>query len=303
MKLDRLLGILTVLLQNRRVTAPYLAERFEVSRRTITRDIDALCMAGIPVVTTQGTGGGIAIAEGYKLDKSVLTANELHDIVASLRGLGSVTGKPQVERTLDKLIPGGDGAMVSLRESVVIDLASHAKNSLMEKIGQIKRAIQAGHTITFDYFYEKGDITRTIEPYTVVFMWSAWYVFGYCLTRDDWRLFKLSRLWGLRENSEAFAARQIPPDRVVTADRFPDEKRLVALLEPAQKYQLIDTYGPSCFTEEADGMLRLEIGYTNDDYMRRWLLSFGGAARVIEPVSMAEAIRREAEKMLGKQDI
>ncbi|MCL1821183.1 MAG: HTH domain-containing protein, partial [Oscillospiraceae bacterium] len=91
MKLDRLLGIVTILLQKDRVTALELAEKFEVNRRTIGRDIDALCMAGIPVVTHQGVGGGISIAEGFKLDKTVLTTEELSDIIAALKGIGSVS--------------------------------------------------------------------------------------------------------------------------------------------------------------------------------------------------------------------
>ena len=103
MKLDRLLGILTTLLQNDRMTAPELAEKFEVSRRTIGRDIDALCIAGIPVVTHQGIGGGISIAEGFKLDKSVLTADELSGMIAALKGIGSISPQSNIERTLDKL--------------------------------------------------------------------------------------------------------------------------------------------------------------------------------------------------------
>ena len=83
MKLDRMLGILNILLQKDRVTAPELAEKFEVNRRTIGRDIDSLCKAGIPVVTHQGTGGGISIAEGFKLDKSILTTDELSGIIAA----------------------------------------------------------------------------------------------------------------------------------------------------------------------------------------------------------------------------
>ena len=93
MKLDRLLGILTTLLQKERTTAPELAAKFEVSRRTIGRDIDALCIAGIPVATHQGSGGGLSIAEGFKLDKSVLTTDELSDIIAALKGIGSVSAK------------------------------------------------------------------------------------------------------------------------------------------------------------------------------------------------------------------
>ena len=124
MKLDRLLGILTVLLQNDRVTVPYLAEKFEVSRRTINRDIDSLCQAGIPIVTHQGTGGGISIAEGFKLDKSVLTAYELSGIIAALKGIGSVSEQTGIERTLNKLGANTD-AVVSLHEPVIIDLASY----------------------------------------------------------------------------------------------------------------------------------------------------------------------------------
>ncbi len=131
MKLDRLLGILTVLLRSDSVTAPQLAEKFEVTRRTIGRDIDALCRAGIPVVTRQGSGGGISIAEGYKLDKSVLTADELSDMITALKALGSVTGRSQIERTLDKLSIK-NGAVVSLREPVVIDLASNFQSGLTE---------------------------------------------------------------------------------------------------------------------------------------------------------------------------
>ena len=140
MKLDRLMGILTILSQNDRVTAPYLAERFEVNRRTINRDIDALCQAGIPIVTHQGTGGGISIAEGFKLDKSILTAGELSGIIAALKGIGSVSEQTQIERTLDKLGANSD-AVVSLHEPVVIDLASYYKGHLTEKIETIKQAI------------------------------------------------------------------------------------------------------------------------------------------------------------------
>ena len=131
MKLDRLLGILTVLLQKDRVTAPELAEKFEVSRRTIGRDVDALCMAGIPVVSHQGSGGGISIADGFKLDKSVLTKEELSGIIAALKGIGSISTMSHTERVLDKLKANSD-AVVSMREPIIIDLASHYKGQLLE---------------------------------------------------------------------------------------------------------------------------------------------------------------------------
>jgi len=117
LKFDRLLGILTVLLQNDRVTAPYLAGKFEVNRRTIGRDIDALCQAGIPVTTHQGAGGGISIAEGFKLDKSVLTTDELSGIIAAIKGLGSVSEQTQMERILDKL--GANSEIQSIAKNIL----------------------------------------------------------------------------------------------------------------------------------------------------------------------------------------
>lgn len=91
MKIDRLLGILSVLLQKDRVTAPYLAEKFEVSRRTINRDIENLCKAGIPLVTTRGANGGISIMDGYKIDRTLLTSAEMRAILTGLRSLDSVS--------------------------------------------------------------------------------------------------------------------------------------------------------------------------------------------------------------------
>ena len=171
MKLDRLLGILTVLLQERQgdgtrrfVTAPELAERFEVSRRTIGRDIDTLCMAGIPVITHQGSGGGISIAEGFKLDKSVLTTDELSDIIAALKGIGSVLRQSNIERTLDKLHANSD-AVVSMREPVIIDLASHYKGQLTEKIELIKQAVLESRLIEFDYYYRNFLQTLAIRNF------------------------------------------------------------------------------------------------------------------------------------------
>lgn len=295
MKLDRLLGILTVLLQNDRVTAPYLAEKFEVNRRTIGRDIDALCRAGIPVVTYQGSGGGIGIAEGFRLDKSVLTADELSGIIAALKGIGSVSERSNIERTLDKLQANTD-TVVSLREPVVIDLASHYKGHLTEKIEMIKRAVREQWLIGFDYYYIKGDTRRCIEPYFVIFQWTAWYVFGYCLERSDWRLFKLGRLWNLTLRNEVFAPREIPPEKRDFNANLPDDKKLAALFDASAKYQLIETYGLKSYTETDNGLLRLEVGYTNREFIISWLLSFGNKVKVIEPDDIAEEIRETAKK-------
>ncbi len=296
MKLDRLMGILTTLLQSGSVTAPQLASKFEVTRRTIGRDIDALCMAGIPIVTRQGAGGGICLAEGYKLDKSVLTAEELQTLLAALKGIGTVSGGTQMERMLEKLTKNS-GAVVSLKENMIIDLSSHYKSSLSEKIASIKQAIFKSKLIAFDYYSEKGQSRRRIEPYCITFQWSAWYVFGYCLDRKDFRLFKLNRLWELEVLEKAFTPREIPSGSMDFGARFPDGNRIVVLFDPSALHQLIDSYGRDCFAEQPDGYLRFESGYTNRSYMISWVLGFGDKARVVEPKDMAEEIREIAKKM------
>ena len=101
MKIDRLIGILSVLLRCEQVTAPELAERFEVSRRTINRDIEALCKAGIPIATSQGSGGGISIMDGYKIDRTLLTTKDMQMILAGLRSLDSVSGSSYYEQLME----------------------------------------------------------------------------------------------------------------------------------------------------------------------------------------------------------
>lgn len=300
MKLDRLLGILTILLQKDRVTAPELAKKFEVSRRTIGRDIDAMCRAGIPVVAHQGSGGGISIAEGFKLDKSVLTADELSGIIAALKGIGSVSEQSNIERVLDKLRANTD-AVVSMREPVIIDLASHDRGQLTDKIELIKRAVLYGQIIEFDYFYDKGESHRHIEPYFVIFQWTAWYVFGFCLERSDFRLFKLQRLWNLRLCDERFVPREIPTEKRDFKAWFEEDKenKLVALFDPSEKYQLIEHYGPNCYEEIAEG-LRFEIKFTKRDYILAWLLGFGGKVKVLEPEYIVENLKTAAENILSR---
>jgi len=298
MKLDRMLGILTVLLQNDRVTAPELAEKFEVNRRTIGRDIDALCMAGIPIVTHQGVGGGISIAEGFKLDKSVLTADELSGIIAALKGIGSVSEQSQIERTLDKLHAGA-GTVLSLSEPIIIDLASYYKLQLTEKIEIIKRAVLSRRLIEFDYFYEKGESRRRIEPYFVIFQWSSWYVFGFCPLRQDWRMFKLTRLWNLSMCDDTYTARDIPPEKRDFGAHFSDDIPFAAIFDPSVKYQLIDSYGLDCFTETDDGLL-FEFGFTNRDYLIGWLLGFGDKVKVLEPLDIVEGLQTAAKNILER---
>ncbi len=298
MKIDRLIAILTLLMQQEKTTAPALAERFEVSRRTILRDIETLCRAGIPVVTTQGGDGGISIMQGYKINKSVLTAEELQNLVSALKGLDSVSQTSNFENLMMKLAPENN-AMVSLADSVMIDLSSHYKDSLAEKIALLRQAIRERKIVCFDYYYSKGEATRSIEPYFVTFRWKAWYVFGWCCDRRDFRSFKLNRLWELRVTDESYTPRPVPSEQAAASFAFPEPYQIQILFDKSVRFRLIEDYGLHCYEEREDGLF-LDLNYTNRDFVLSWLLSFGDKAEILAPQDMRESFAHLVKNLAEK---
>lgn len=293
-----MLGILTILLQNGKTTAPALAERFEVSRRTILRDIDSLCTAGIPVVTAQGGDGGISIMDGYKINKSVLTADELQSLVAGLKSIDSVSKTSNFERLMMKLAPDNN-MIVSLKDSVIIDLSSHYKDSLSEKIALIKNAIGENRTISFDYYYSKGETRRKIDPYFIEFKWSAWYVFGWCHKRGDFRRFKLNRLWDPVLEDARFTPRPIPEEKANPEYAFPEPYNIKILFDKSVRFRLIESYGLNCYEETERGLL-LSLDYTNKEYVLSWILGFGDKAEILSPSDMRNELSEISKNMFDK---
>ncbi len=298
MKIDRLIAVLTCLLQNEKVTAQELAQRFEVSHRTILRDIDSLALAGIPIVTTQGNNGGISIMNGYKLDKSLLTVDELQNIIIGLKGLGSVSKTSNIEQLIQKLSPNSN-AMVSLNDHIFIDLSSYYKDSLSEKIKLIKQAISEKRLIEFDYYYDKGIVKRKIEPYFIQFKWSSWYVFGWCCERDNFRLFKLNRLYQLLITDENFLTRPISIDEANSNTGFSEEYEAEFLFDKSVRFRLIEDYGLNCYTETDEG-LYLKLNYTNHSYIISWILGFGDKVTVLEPQDLKDELKQIAKNIFDK---
>lgn len=294
MKINRLVGVLTLLMQNGKMTAPQLAERFEVSRRTIQRDVEDLCMAGIPIVTTQGGGGGISLAEDFHLDSRLLKPEELQSVLTGLKSLGTVSDSQQMSRLIKKLSPNEEA--LTGREEMVIDLASHYKSSLSEKIALLREAIAQKRLITFDYYSSSGKSIRKTEPYQITYKWAGWYVLCFCQNAQDFRLFKLNRLWNLKLLKECFTPRPIPDDKVDQS--FKDEHQVTLLFDPSVQYLLIETYGPGSYVVQADGQLKATINYTNAEYILSWILGFGDKVKVLEPFEMAEKHREAARKIL-----
>lgn len=296
MKIDRLIGILSVLLQQDMVTAPCLAERFEVSRRTINRDIEDLCRAGIPIVTMPGAGGGISIMENYKVNRTVFTTREMQDILAGLRSLDSVSGTNQYGLLMEKLAAGGSD-FVAGNQSVLIDLSSWYKADLAPKIEIIRAAIDGRQELEFLYFSPKKEGRRRIESYYLIFRWSSWYVWGWCTSCRDFRLFKLNRMAELRLSGAGFEPRKVPLPDLKNERIFPGGIRVKAVFEPECKWRLVEEFGLDCFEEQEDGKLLFHADYTDQDNLISWLLTFGDRAELLEPENIRKELREMIEAM------
>lgn len=298
MQIDRLIGILSILLQKEKATAPELAALFEVSRRTILRDIDALSRAGIPLRTSQGMGGGVSIMDGYRVDRSLLTGSEMQAILAGLRSLDSVSGTRRYEQLMEKLSPGasrmlpGDGHML-------IDLSSWWGGALAEKIEQFHHAIENSRLITFHYSGPKGESDREMEPYLLVFQWGNWYAWGWCRLREDFRLFKLNRMTAL-ETGAAFSPRSFPLPDLSSERTFPENYRVKMRVSAKYAWRLSEEYGPDCYTAAPDGDCLFSAGFTDREQALQWALSFLGRAEVLEPEDLRAEMRRIGKKILKR---
>lgn len=295
MKIDRMIGILSILLQKDKTTIPELAQHFEVSERTISRDLDSLGMAGIPLTTSRGTGGGVSIMDGYRIDRTVLTGSEMQAILAGLKGLDSVSGTNRYAQLMEKL-SAGSSDVLPVGSHILINLASWSKTRIADQMERIGTAIEQHRRIHFHYASPSGESDRILEPAYLLFEWSSWYVYGFDLTREDWRLFKLSRATDLTLG-ESFSPKVAPmPD--LSNDRvFPEHIRLRALVQPQYRFRIIEEYGADAYTEQADGRLLFSFGFTNREHLLSWVLSFGEGIELLEPRELRSELRSFGEML------
>ncbi len=290
MKIDRLIGILSILLQQDKVTAASLAEKFEVSRRTIERDIEDICKAGIPVVTTSGRGGGISVMEGFKIDRTALSREEMGAILAGLQSLDSVSESRRYRQIMDKLSTDGtDG-------NIIIDLSAWDKSAVSSKIELIKKAMERHETVSFRYFSPDRTEQREIEPYRLIFQWSNWYAWGFCTKRQDYRMFKLTRMTELENTGEQFEPREIPE---YTCDKLRHTKGEISArvrFDSSVKWRIVDEFGADDLTEDKDGNIILEFTWSDIPSFFSYILGFRDSAEILEP----EEYREEFAELLKK---
>ncbi|GHV06043.1 transcriptional regulator [Clostridia bacterium] len=299
MQQSRLFEIIYLLLNKETVTAKELAEHFEVSSRTIYRDVDTLSLAGIPVYTEKGKGGGISLLPEFVLNKSILSEQEQTEILSALQGLASVK-TADTEGVLQKLSTIFNKSAANWLEVDFTDWGYQNGGAFAD----FKTAILERRIAEFDYYSTYGEQThRRVEPIQLWFKSKAWYVKAFCLTRQDVRLFKLSRVKKLVVTDEHFAER----DLLIVSQGAPSpapsthQKQDVTLklkIAPEMTYRVYDEFDEDSAEKQPDGSYIVTVTWPEDEWVYGTILSFGEHIEVLEPEYIREIIADKAKKIV-----
>ena len=296
MKDNRLFRILYYILEKGKVTASELADKFEVSVRTIYRDIDSISSAGIPIYALQGKGGGIEIAEDFVLSKSLLSENEKQQILSALQGLDNTAIQHENE-LLTKL-----SALFKMKNTswIGVDFNNWQNNKMYEKtFNDIKSAILSKNIVSFTYFSSnEKETSRRVKPVRLLFKGQDWYLYALCLLRNDFRYFKLSRIKNLETHTEKFDDNF---EDVVLKKEMPYENTVHIKVKFDRKaaFRVYDELNGE-ITEDDEGNLYAEIEIPNDYNLFNYIFSFGDGAEVLEPKEIRMQIKEMINKMAGK---
>jgi predicted DNA-binding transcriptional regulator YafY len=304
MKIDRLIAIIMVLLEHEKISAKDLAERFEVSPRTIYRDLDTINQAGIPILSTSGPGGGVEILKTYKIEKRLFSTS---DITALLMGLGSIQcniPSNEVVGTLAKV-----KGMIPLEKQKEFDFRANQikidvtpwlyAGNLSDTIELIKIALEQHRILRFDYHTIKNQKScREMEPYRLLLKGEDWYVQGYCLIRDDFRTFKLLRMQNVCILEKTFQIREFPFKQMDSA-QFHDKNLVPAKLRihEAIKDTIVTRFGEDCLTPDGTDYYIADVHLPIDDLACSYILSLGNQVVCLEPETLREKMRKFSEQI------
>ncbi|GAB6439266.1 YafY family protein [Bacillus luti] len=298
MKLERLISIIFKLLNNEILSASSLADEFQVSPRTIYRDIEVICAAGIPVVSYQGTNGGFGIIKGYKFDKSLMGPYDILNLITVLSSLSNVFKDKEIEHTIDRLKSLDTSSNF---KSLSVDLESHRAepNSLMN----LRKAIHEKKVVHFNYISNKNEFTsREVEPIHLHYKFRNWYMYGYCRERQNYREFRISRMMGVNLKQEGFLQNHEIKDEIFYSKRnlvgFED---VVIWVSPNSLAEALDQFQNSSKTINDDGSMTITISVYQPlqaGWLKSILLSFGSGAKIVKPMELQSFLIDEAKKII-----
>ena len=306
MKIDRLIAIIMILLEREKVTAKSLSEMFEVSMRTIYRDLEVINQAGIPIFATSGPGGGVEIMKEFKVEKRIFSAN---DITALLMGLSSIKNNLPGEQTMAALakvkgmIPIEHHKEWEYRANQMkIDaLPWFNAGNLFSTVEMIQEALNQQRILTFQYrdIRDKKS-SREVEPYRLLWKGEAWYLQGYCLSRRDFRTFKLLRMSDLLISDQRFEIRDFPMERLDEMQARENSLTRVKLrIQEGVRDLVITRFGEDCLTPDGPDHYIAELHMPVDDLACGYLLSMGTRCVCLEPEEMREKMRQLSSEICG----
>lgn len=309
MKVDRLVSIIMVLLDKKRIGAQELAEMFEVSPRTIYRDIDSISMAGIPIRSTSGVGGGFEIMENYKLDKKVFSTTEISTLLMGLSSLSNVMRGDELVNALAKVksfIPADQAKDIDVKMNQIhIELTPWMGNQNIQPFLElIKTALQENKLLAFDYVSHRGNKTaRTVEPYQLVLKGNHWYVQAYCQQRSDFRLFKLARMSRLKLQDEDFTPRAFQKPQLEFSDILTTLQTEITLrIHRSVMDQVLDYCDFEHFTLEDEDHYIVRFPFIENDYHYNILFSFGNKCECLAPPHVRQEMQRKVREIAGLYD-
>lgn len=299
MKLERLISIIYKLLNHDVLSAATLAEEFQVSPRTIYRDIDVLCAAGFPVVSYQGTNGGYGIMDGYKMDKSLLGSYDVASLITVLNSLSTVFEDERAQGTIERL----QTIEPEYRSpSLAVDLETRRTDTGVLPL--LRSAITQRMVVRFDYINAQNQRrSRELEPLRLHFKFGNWYVYGYCRSRQDYREFRLSRMLNLVLTPDTFGShREVPEENVSGSKSWQGQvEEVVIRVNPESLADVMDQFHQAEKQFHDDGSMTVRIP-VYQPLGARWLwsilLSFGGGAEVLEPPQLRGIIKEQLQKAL-----
>lgn len=281
MKNDRLFQILYILLDKGSVTAPELADRLEISTRTVYRDVEALSMAGIPVFTTPGKGGGISVMPNYAFDKALLSDDEQNQILFAIQSL-QATDQP-VGALLSKL-----GGMFQKQSAswIEVDFSRWGLGRVdSEKFDTLKTAILEKRVLDILYCNTLGDTSRrNVLPFKLIFKDKSWYLQAFCEKADDYRLFKINRIAELAVTDRSFTQvfEDAPPVEIETA-AYAYFVPIRLKFSPSVAFRVFDEFDRKQIEKRPDGSMLVTAEFPPDNWVIGYLLSFGTGVEVLAP--------------------
>ena len=304
-KMNRLISIIMMLLEHKKIRASELARMFDVSKRTIYRDIEIINEAGIPIITFPGINGGIGIMEEFKVDKCLFSESDLTSLLIGLSGMNSALSSEETKQAMSKLralIPKEKQKEIDeLTSRISIDLSPWRRDVIYEEYLQIiNSAIVERKILSFEYSDAKGDVSfREVEPYRLLHKSNSWYLQGYCLMRQEMRTFRFSRIRKLITSERAFMHREFAFSTLSKEiDHDMPQIMVKIMFDYRLKGQLLSYYRDIDIRHE-NGKNIATIPILEGDIGIRFLLSLGEACECIEPQSVREKLIQKAEAVLG----